>query len=82
MQNIRAAKGLPFMPADGTTLSLHCRKFKNNFKHIEALNTNTVLARVNIYYYAQIILFCYFSKNLAEHLWHGLIQCNRLIANC
>ena len=37
MQKVRAAEGLPFIPTDGTTFYLHCGKFKNNFKLIEAL---------------------------------------------
>ena len=37
MQKVMAVGGLPFIPADGTTLYLRCGKYKNNFKHIEAL---------------------------------------------
>ena len=37
MQKVRAVEGLPFILVDGTALYLHRGKFKNNFKHIEAL---------------------------------------------
>ena len=67
MQKVRAAIGLPFIPMDGTTLYLSCRKFKNNFKHIEALKqciSNSSFK--NIYYYEQMrILFVFL---LAETL--------------
>ena len=53
MQKVWAAEGLPFMSADGTILYLCCGKFKNNFKHNEALRF--VRVPINIYYYEQVI---------------------------
>ena len=37
MIKVRAAEGIPFIPADGALLYLCCRKFKNDIKEIEAL---------------------------------------------
>ena len=54
MQKVWAVEGLPFIPADGTTLYLHSGKFKNNFKHIVTLKLlhsmsgkNTHISRIS-----------------------------------